>query len=143
MTGKVLTFYLAGHLCGIDIRYAKEINRKVEYTPVPGAISPIVGLLNLRGQVVTLFDLVIVLNFTQSAKTQRNHCIILKGDTYDSDPVGFFIDKLGDVITVTDEQCERPPLNSNDQGGACITEVVQLQDELVLIFNLDKIFAMM
>ena len=51
MQGKILTFYLQGELFGIDIKLVKEINRKINYTKVPGAPDFVVGLFNMRGQV--------------------------------------------------------------------------------------------
>ena len=59
---RILTFYLEGELFGIDIGLVKEINRKIKYTEVPGAPEHIVGLYNMRGQVVTIFDVACILH---------------------------------------------------------------------------------
>lgn len=139
MTGKVLTFYLGDSLCGIDITFAKEINRKIKYTSVSEGTSHAVGLLNLRGQVVTLFDVSQVLNSNEKKETERSQCIILK-DLYQGDQVGFFIDKLGEVVDVTPEICELPPANIRNMEGKFIAEVVKLQVEIILVLNIKKIF---
>lgn len=139
MTGKILTFYIGDSLCGIDINFAKEINRKIKYTSVSEGTSHVVGLLNLRGQVVTLFDLSQVLNANEKKETGRSQCIILK-DLYQGDQVGFFIDKLGEVVDVTPEICELPPANIRNIEGQFIAEVVKLQVEIILVLNIKKIF---
>ena len=55
-----------GELFGIDIGLVKEINRKIKYTEVPGAPEHIVGLYNMRGQVVTIFDVACILHKRKS-----------------------------------------------------------------------------
>lgn len=142
MTGRVLTFYLCGTLCGIDIKTAKEINRNISYTAIPGAAAHIVGLLNLRGQVVTLLDLAQLLNFKQMDERKNSHCIILKNKAEESDQVGFFIDKRGDVIDVTPDMCERVPANLSDVEKKFIHEVVKLKDGILLLLDLVRIIQM-
>jgi purine-binding chemotaxis protein CheW len=139
MTGKVLTFYLGNNLCGIDIAFAKEINRKIKYTSVSGGTSHVVGLLNLRGQVVSLFDLNQVLNFNEKKNSARSQCIILK-DFYQGDQVGFFIDKLGEVVDVTPDICELPPANIRNIESPFIAEVVKLQAGIILVLDIKKVF---
>ena len=138
MTGRLLTFYLCGSLCGIDIKIAQEINRNITYTSVPGARDYVVGLLNLRGQIVTLLDLAQLLNFKQIGDNNQKHCIILKSRLAEPHKVGFFIDKLGDVIDVTAEMCELAPANIIDRENPFIHEVVKLEDEIVLVLDLAK-----
>lgn len=53
----VSTFTLGDLYLGIDIILVREINRSLECTPVPGAPEYIRGMLNIRGRVITLFDL--------------------------------------------------------------------------------------
>jgi purine-binding chemotaxis protein CheW len=139
MTGKILTFYIGDNLCGIDIAFAKEINRKIKYTSVTSGTSHIVGLLNLRGQVVSLFDLNQVLNSTGRTNSARSQCIILK-DLYQGDQVGFFIDKLGEVVDVTPDICELPPANIRNIEGPFIAEVVKLQGNIILVLDIKRIF---
>lgn len=142
MTGRILTFYLCGTLCGIDIGAAKEINRKITYTSVPRAKAHVLGLLNLRGQVVTLLDLGQILNLKHIGERKNSHCIILKARPEDPDQVGFFVDKLGDVIDVSSDMCELTPTNMIDTENHFIYEVVKLEDEIVLILDLSKIVKM-
>ncbi len=139
MTGKILTFYLGGSLCGIDILSAKEINRNVKYTTVPGGGSHVVGLLNLRGQVVTLFDLVPVLHLNQKQEDKQTKCIILK-ELFQGDHIGFLIDKLAEVIDITPDMCELPPANIKNLQGRFISEIIKFDKEMILMLDINKIF---
>ncbi|MCX7712003.1 MAG: chemotaxis protein CheW [Clostridia bacterium] len=137
---KVLTFHLCGSLFGLDITLVKEINRNVEYTPIPGAKPYIIGLFNMRGQVVTLFDLGILMGYGNESRQDSSSCIILKAFRNDSDQIGFLIEKKGDVADIDEELFEPPPSNVGGIDSEFISGVVKLKDELLIILNADRIF---
>lgn len=137
MTGKIMTFYLGGSLCGIDIAFAREINRNISYTPVLGGVPYVVGLLNLRGQIVTLFDLVRLLKLTKQ-DTKESQCIILK-KPFRGDSVGFLIDRPGEVVDITPAMCELPPANVKKLQGKFIAEVAKSNQEIILILDVEKL----
>ncbi len=140
MNGKVLSFYINNTLFGINITLIREINRNVEYTPVPDAPPYIVGLFNMRGQVVTLFDISKLLGLKNESHSMRSMCIILKAPANDPNQIGFLIDKPGDVIDLDLEDCEIPPANVVGFEGEYINSVVKLNDRLLMIIDPDKIF---
>ncbi|OPX88727.1 response regulator [Pelotomaculum sp. PtaB.Bin117] len=131
---KILSFYLCENLFGLDITAVKEINRNIEYTLVPDAPSHIIGLLNMRGQIVTLFNLARLMGYEQENK-RRSTCIILKNKADNPDYVGFLIDRPGSVIDVDEDICESPPANMGSLENKFLSEVVKLKDELLLIIN--------
>ncbi|KUO73792.1 MAG: hypothetical protein APF77_17055 [Clostridia bacterium BRH_c25] len=138
MTENILTFYLGESLLGINLKLAKEINRSIRYTPVPGAQPCIIGFFNMRGQVVTLFDLAKLIGISRSNEREGLACIILKSPK-DPDQVGFLIDRPGDVIEVDIEEYEPPPANIGVVESEFIECIVKLKEELLIIINPDKI----
>ena len=145
MTGKALSFYLNNKMFGLDINLVKEISRRVEYSYVPDSDPQIVGLMNLRGQVVTLFDLskILGLKEDESADGKENKtsaCIILKAQANNPNQVGFMIDQSGDVLDIQKEWCETTPANVEEIRGEFIREVVKLNEELLLILDTERIF---
>ncbi len=139
MTMKVLTFYLCESLLGIDVTLVKEINRNVDFSAVPGAHPSIVGFLNMRGQVVTLFNMAHLIHL-DSENTQKGlTCIILKAPK-DPDQVGFLIDHPGEVMDIDTEACEMPPANVGGVEGEFIQSIVKLDKELLIIIDPKKIF---
>jgi purine-binding chemotaxis protein CheW len=136
----VLTFYLNNQLLGVDIKLVKEINRNVEYTPVPDSPPNIVGLFNMRGQIVTLFNLAGLMNYGRNETTQSKACIILKAPPNDANQLGFLIDKPGDVINVSSDNSESPPANVGNVDVEYIECVVKLKNELLIIVDPKKIF---
>ena len=142
MTGKFLTFYLCERLFGIDITLVKEINRNVEYTPVPDTDPHIVGLFNMRGQVVTLLDIAILMGYEKKEWGGKATCIILKARQNDPSQAGFLIDRCGDVLDVEEEEHELPPANTVGISGEFLQSVVKLEKELLIIIDPDKTFRL-
>lgn len=140
MNGKVLTFYLCERLFGIDITLVKEINRNVEYTPVPDTGPHIIGLFNMRGQVVTLFDIARLMGYEEKNWDNKVACIILKAQPDDPNQVGFLIDKCGDVFDIEEDECEPPPANVSGISGEFIRSVVKLKNELLMVIDPEKVF---
>jgi purine-binding chemotaxis protein CheW len=140
MIEKVLTFYLKDTLLGINITLIKEINRNAEYTSVPDAKPYIIGLFNMRGQVVTLFDLGEILGLPESSKSAKSACVILKYKPNDPNQSGFLIDHTGDVIDIDREECEPAPANTGYLEGEYIDSVFKLSSELLILIDPEKIF---
>jgi purine-binding chemotaxis protein CheW len=140
MTENILSFKLCDHLLGVDVTLVKEINRNVEFIPIPGAKDHIVGFFNMRGQVVTLFNLAKRLNLGEMKPQEKMMCIILKSPK-DPDQVGFLIDSPGDVLAYDLEEYEATPANVGVTESDYIESVLKLKDDLLMVINCKKIFA--
>jgi len=129
-----VTFRIDEHLVGIDILKVREINRVLEITPVQHAPAYVRGLVNLRGQTVTVFDLGVRLGLPPRSITETSHNVILKPDD-----IGLLVDRIGDVEEAEETAVEAPPANLNRIGAAFIECVVRLKDDLVLVLSPEKI----
>ena len=148
------TFYLNDALFGINILHVRELNRQLSYTPVPDASEYIKGLLNLRGQVVTIFDLAKRLGYSESQITDRTRNMILRTDNETAkyhangwlslkvgdDPIGFLIDEIGDVVDDLVYTIQPIPANLEYLNMEYITGVIELEKELLVLINIEKIF---
>ena len=82
-TVELATFYVGESLYGMDILKVQEINKLMDMTRVPQAPDYVMGILNLRGQIVTVIDLGNKLNLDniQVNETSRN-IIVNSGNEY-------------------------------------------------------------
>ncbi len=146
------TFYVGNTLFGVNILQVKEINNQMRYTPVPDSIDFIKGLFNLRGQIITIFDLAKRLGRKDTLIGEKTRNLILKTDIetvllrekfkleeIGNDAVGFIIDKIGDVIEVEEEQIQQPPANVGDISKEFIKGVVELKSDLLIIINVSEV----
>ncbi len=129
-----VTFRIDEYLLGIDILKVREINRVLDITYVQHAREYIRGLINLRGQTVTVFDLGIRLGLKIRKITEASHNIVLKADL-----VGLLVDSIGDVVEAREEEIEQPPANVGGITGKFIEGVVKLEDELLILLSVEKI----
>lgn len=137
---KVLSFMLNNKLLGVETKYVKEINRNVEYTEVPLSPKSVVGLFNMRGQIVTLLDLSNFIEEENFKKETKSTCIILKSKGNSLNQMGFLIDKTQDVFDLDDDKCENVPANSTDKINQYIKKVAKLDKGLLLIIDNEKLF---
>lgn len=148
-----MTFYLGEHLFGISILLVREINQNIDITPVSKVPDYIKGVLNLRGQVVTVVDLAKRLSFEEEADSSDANCIVLKttseidssesaDDVEDrtmADKVGLFVDRIGDVLDVRAKEIIRTPTKDSKLDKRFIKGVVRLNDQLLILLNLREV----
>ena len=136
---KVLSFRINNTLFGIETKYVKEINRNVDFTVVPSASKAISGLLNMRGQIVTLFNLAYKFGYQTELNTDKKMCIILKSTQSNQNQVGLLIDKTEDVFDLSEDICENLPANTHEIEHKYVNMIAKLEKELLLIIDPERI----
>lgn len=132
----VIGFRVGGRSFGIPIRLVREINQHLDITPVRMAPPFVRGLINLRGQVVTVLDLGPHFGLGRRTIGERSRLIILKTNvelgelrarvrTCD-EGVGLLVDQVDDVLQPEVADLERPPPNLGGSGSECIAWACKL-----------------
>ncbi len=132
---ELATFYLGDALCGIDIKSIQEINKLIDMTQVPQAPDYVLGVLNLRGEIVTVIDLGRKLGLSPANITPDSRNIIIN---YQNENVGLLVDKIGDVVEVDTKKIEPAPANLEEIQGSFFEGVLKDEKVLVGILNLDE-----
>lgn len=143
MSRSYITVTLNEFHFGIDVPLIREVNRSVDMTPVALAPPAIRGLMNLRGQIVTVLDPGICLNFPACSINNLTRCVVLKPLEEESrasinEIFGILVDNVGDIVAVEDKDLHHPPPNLNELDGKFIHHVVKLEKELLLILDMAK-----
>ncbi len=74
---QLVTFTLGAERYAIETRYLREVIHLVDVTPVPGAPDFVIGLANLRGEVLALFDLVRFFDIAKEQRPKGSQAIVL------------------------------------------------------------------
>ena len=135
---ELVTFFLGGSLYGIDILKVQEINKVKEWTPVPHADHFVLGILSLRGSIVTILDLSKKLGLTQTQVSDDSRNIILNSE---GECVGFLVDRIGSVTSVNWDQVCDPPPNVNGHQGRFLEGVLKTEKDLIAILDVEEIFS--
>lgn len=134
------TFHLGELLIGIDIRQIREINRHVEVTTVPHAHPSVRGVINLRGEVVTVIDLRTILELEPAMITPDTRNLIIDNG---EDSIALLVDRIADVVHVQTNEIGAPPANSNGTDHHYFQGVVRLEKGLLIILNVNETVAVM
>lgn len=132
------TFYIGDVCCGIDILKVQEINKLNQMTPVPLAPAFVKGILNLRGQIVTVVDVAERLGFrSRSPEVLRRNVIV----RFENESFALLVDRIGDVYRAERASIQSPPTSAADNRGPYLEGVLETENELISILNLASVLA--
>ncbi len=140
------SFRLDSERYAIDILTVQEVNKQCHVTPAMGAPSWVRGLLNLRGQVVTVIDTGVALGLGPREITDASRLVILKTNAElalrgcdhlatSEDLVGLHVDEVMDVISSSVDQIDAPPAGSREKDMPSVRGVVQLEDGVLRVLD--------
>jgi purine-binding chemotaxis protein CheW len=135
---ELATFYVGDALCGMDILKVQEINKLMQMTKVPQAPEYVLGILNLRGQIVTIIDLGKKLGLGETDISQDPRNIIVNSS---GGHVGLLVKKISDVVEADMERREPAPANMRGIQGDYFTGVYKTENNLIGILNVDKVLS--
>lgn len=138
MTVELATFYIGDALCGMDILKVQEINKLMDMTKVPQSPEYVNGILNLRGQIVTVIDLSKKLGLaaTDFSETARN--IIVNSD---NEYIGLLVSRISDVVEADWEKVEDPPANIGGVQGTFFKGVFKTKNRLIGVLDVNKVLS--
>lgn len=151
MEHQFMTFHIADGTFGINILGIREINYSHRHTEVPLAPEFIVGLLNLRGQIVTIIDMGHPLGYPRREITNDSSLLVMKtneelshvarkhGVITHNDQVCFLVDKIGDVISCESSEIEPVPAHADSRVTRFLSGVVKQEGTLVGIVNVPEL----
>ncbi len=124
-------------MLGVELSRVQEINRMVEATFVPRLPPEVRGLINLRGNLVTVLDLARILEQRPSvpARDSRNVIVERHGERF-----GLLVDAVGDVVT-SNQPLEALPSHMDPQTARWFKGLVQLTDNVMLALDVDAVLA--
>ena len=135
-TVELASFYIGEALCGMDILKVQEINKLIEMTRVPQAPEYVLGILNLRGEIVTIVDLGKKLGLKSTGMSDKTRNIIVNSN---GEHIGLMVEKISDVIQAELEKVEAPPANIGGVQGKYFTGVFKTEDRLIGILDVEKV----
>ena len=136
---QISCFYVGEALCGIDIGFVQEINKQVLFTSVPHSPEYVVGIMNLRGKIVTIIDLGRKLGIDSSAEITDSTRIIIVNSR--DEFIGLLVDKVTDVVLASWEKVSPPPSNIKGVKGKFFQGVYKFKNKLVAILDVEQVLG--
>lgn len=132
---QMCTFTLDRYLFGVDVRQVQEVLRSQPMTRVPLAPSLVRGLINLRGQIVTAFDLRERLGLPKREAGHEPMNVVLRRD---DGAVALLVDDIGDVVEIEESRLERPPHSLRGPAADLVRGVVQMPGALLCVMDTER-----
>jgi purine-binding chemotaxis protein CheW len=135
-SGQLVTFALDGVEFGLDIDRVQEITPRTDITPVPGAPSFVLGVINLRGTIIPVLDSRLRFHLEPAEPTPKTRIIIMN---LAGRGTGLQVDAVSEVVRLEDLTIrETPPLVAGVRSDY-LAGMVTVGNRLITLINLDKI----
>ena len=136
---QLATFFLKNEHFGITTRHVQEILPYQSVTAVPLAPEYVKGLMNLRGQIVTVIDLRCRLGFEKRTDEHSRMNLIVNSD---EGLMSLLVDQVGNVLDIPIDRFLPPPGTIRGVAVHYIQEVCQLDDELLIVLDLQRVLQL-
>jgi len=118
--------------------HVQEVLRVSEIAPVPGAPEYILGIINLRGNVVTVVDTRSRFGLPTGDVTDTSRIVIIESD---KQVVGILVDAVAEVVELAESQIDSAPNVGNEESSRYIQGIATMTDTLLIVVDLHKLLT--
>ncbi len=130
------TFRVERLLCGIDVQHVQEVLNSQETTRVPHAPAIVVGLINLRGQIVTALDVRKRMGLPERDDAVHPMNVVIRTN---EGPLSLLVDEIGEVIEVHPDQYEEAPAGLDSAQRELLQGIYKLEGQLLLMLEPERV----
>jgi purine-binding chemotaxis protein CheW len=135
---QLVKFHIADEVFGIEIKQIFKILKPQEIFKVPNTPPFIEVLLNLRGQVLTVFNLRKRFNMPEKVNDENTKILIINQNDL---LLGFTVDSVSEIVRVPDEDFVETPPELVSFDRRFLSGVAKVGEKLILLLNLEKILT--
>ena len=135
---QLVTFCLEEETYGINVMQVQEVLRVSEIAPVPGAPSYVLGIINLRGNVVTVIDTRSRFGLQSGEITDASRVVIIESD---KQVVGILVDSVAEVVELRGSEIDPAPNVGNDESSRYIQGLATQENNLLIVVDLNKLLT--
>lgn len=135
---QLVTFYLEDESYGINVMQVQEVLRISEIAPVPGAPPYVLGIINLRGNVVTVIDTRSRFGLPQGDIDDSSRIVIIESE---DQVVGILVDSVAEVVELRASEIDIAPNVGNEESSKYIQGVATRDNSLLIVVDLNKLLS--
>ncbi len=140
-----LTWRLGSDRFALPLARCKEVQESVRIYPTPRARGYILGIANLRGEVVAVLDLQRLFHHNAAKRNAprefnecRRHLVRLRSQ---QGSVAVTADQLTDILRIPEVDIDPPPQNFTELQSALTSGVARHEQDTLLLLNADAFFT--
>jgi purine-binding chemotaxis protein CheW len=131
---QVVVFRLGDEQFAVETAKVQSINDNMGITKVPKSPDHIKGLINLRGNIISLLDINLLLDIERSESGQNNIIILEMEDEL----VGITVDQVDEVLDIDESIIEKI---ESDRKKSFLKGVINFKDRIVTLIDIDKLLS--
>lgn len=131
-----VTFQAGGQSFSLDITHVREIRRWTAVTPLPHAPQEVLGVMNLRGSVIPIYDLSARFGLGPTPEAPRNVVVVAM---IHNQTIGLLVQAVSEILSVRRDCIQDTPDIRSESTRQCITGVVPLDDGMTRIIDLASV----
>ncbi|MFZ5594648.1 MAG: chemotaxis protein CheW [Pseudomonadota bacterium] len=133
-----VTFYLDGEMYGVNVLQVQEVLRVNEIVPVPGSPDYVLGIINLRGNVVTVIDTRKRFGLRTKELEDVSRIVIIE---VMENVVGMLVDSVAEVVYLRTSEIESAPNVGNEESSRYIQGVSNRDNQLLILIDINKLLS--
>lgn len=133
---QVVCFRLADEEYAFDITRVQEVIRMQTITHVPQMPEFVLGVVNIRGSVVPVFDLRKKFNLPQKAFDEATKILVV---TVEKEYISFVVDEILDNIKIDAAQLDPAPTVKMEIEKACVKGVALIDERMITVLDIDRV----
>ena len=133
-----VTFRLEDETYGINVMQVQEVLRYTEIAPVPGAPDYVLGIINLRGNVVTVIDTRARFGLMSGEVSDNSRIVIIEAE---KQVIGIMVDSVAEVVYLKSSEIDSAPNVGTDESAKFIQGVSNRDGELLILVDLNKLMS--
>lgn len=139
-TDQYLTFMLADEEYGVDILRVQEIRGWDGATAIPNAPDYVLGVVNLRGVVVPIFDLRKRFNLDKAEFNSETVTVVVKVEHDKGErTIGMVVDGVSDVYNITGENINSAPDVGSSVSMEFIKGLATVNNQMIILLDVDEL----
>jgi purine-binding chemotaxis protein CheW len=133
-----VTFILKDEVYGINVMQVQEVLRITEIAPVPGAPAYVLGIINLRGNVVTVIDTRTRFGLPSVETDDSSRIIVIESE---KQVVGILVDAVAEVVELRENEIDVAPNVGTEDSSRYIQGVATREEGLLILVDLNKLLT--
>ena len=133
-----VTFRLEQETYGVNVMQVQEVLRYTDIAPVPGAPHYVLGIINLRGNDVTVIDTRSRFGLPPAELTDNTRIVIIEAE---KQVIGILVDSVAEVVYLRSSEIDTAPNVGTEESAKFIQGVCNRNDELLILVDLNKLLS--
>lgn len=138
MEFKPVVFKLGNEEYGVDIKNVQAIENVVPIVPIPNSNKDVLGIINLRGEVIPVYSIRSKFNMSKLQYTEDTKFVIVKSNNL---VFALEVDKVDEIQNINDGMVHDMPSIVNSRDTLYARKVININGRLIVIINVENLLS--